>query len=204
MSDRELFGLVVLIAFVVYLCHNHWVVERDAEKEGIEEWKGMLRENEENERMNPLTQDQEKQVDEYFGKNPRTNNKRGKSPTVERRDRDRPAVTEIVSGATSSNVSKAVSSGEAGTLHSQRVTAADKRSGIIRFPKQAKILFPDAKSEVEVLLLGATVRGSYDPRTGPDRERSAVLRVGKNVLGSVRTNERLTVSRGASGTVCLE
>jgi hypothetical protein len=43
----------------------------------------------------------------------------------------RPVVTEIVSESTSANVSEAVSSGEAGTLHSR------------------------TKSEVEVVLLGA-------------------------------------------------
>ena len=125
-------------------------------------------------------------------------------PTVPRHDRGRPVVTEIVSNSTSTNVFKAVPPGEAGTLHSQRVTAADKTSGIIRFPKQAKIMFPDTKSEVEVVLLGARVRGAYDPRTGPDRERSAVLRVGRDVLASVRTDERLTICREASGAVCLD
>lgn len=128
---------------------------------------------------------------------------RGTSP-VPPSDRARPVVTESVSESTSANVSEAVLPGEAGILHSQRVTATDKTSGIIRFPKQAKILFPNTKSEVEIVLLGARVRGSYDPRTGPDRERSAVLRVGRDVLGTVRTNERLTVSRGAGGTVCLD
>jgi|GEM_PF-2333836 len=125
-------------------------------------------------------------------------------PTVPRRGRGRPVVTEIDSESTAAIVSEAVSPGETGTQHSQRVTAADKTSGIIRFPKQVKILFPDTKSEVEVVLLGVRVRGTYDPRTGPDRERSAVLRLGRATLVSVRTNERLTIRRGASGSVRLD
>ncbi len=126
------------------------------------------------------------------------------APTVPRRDRGCPVVTEIVSKSTSTNVSVAVLPEEVGTLHSQRVTSADKTSGIIRFPKQAKIMFPDTKSEVEIVLLGTRVRGAYDPRTGSDRERSAVLRVGRNVLGSLRADERLTISRGVNGSICLD
>ena len=39
--------------------------------------KRIQRENEENERRNPLTREQKKQADEYFGKKSRTKNKKG-------------------------------------------------------------------------------------------------------------------------------
>jgi hypothetical protein len=49
------------------------------------------------------------------------------------------------------------------------------------------------------------VAASYDPRTGPDRERSAVLRVGREALGAaVQQGETLAVTRGLGGIVILE
>jgi hypothetical protein len=41
-----------------------------------------------------------------------------------------------------------------------------------------KWLFPSAKGLVDVTLRGQALSASWDPRMGPDRERSGVLRVG--------------------------
>jgi TDG/mug DNA glycosylase family protein len=87
---------------------------------------------------------------------------------------------------------------------SQRVTANDLRSGQIRFSRAAKRFFPSARATVDVVLRGTRVTASYDPRLGPDRERSAVLRIGGRLGELVRQNEVLHVSRGLGGVVELD
>jgi len=94
--------------------------------------------------------------------------------------------------------------GAATADYSQRVTAADKERGQIRFPRPAKRFFPSSKKHIVVLLRGVRTEGFYDPRTGPDRERSAVLRVGKDALASVVVDDRLRVSALPDGLVVLE
>lgn len=90
-------------------------------------------------------------------------------------------------------------------LVSQPVTAADHAAGRIRFPRQAKGFFPTTRSTVTVVLRGIKVEGRYDPRTGPDRERSAVLSVGRQALVSISGSERLRVSvRPTDGVVTLD
>lgn len=65
---------------------------------------------------------------------------------------------------------------------SQPLTKVDRSRGQIRFPKSAKRLFPVRRAEIRVWLRGVEVRGQWDPRVGGDRERSGVLRVGREVL----------------------
>lgn len=87
----------------------------------------------------------------------------------------------------------------------QRVTANDRSRGQIRFPRAAKRFFPQEKAPVEVVLRGRRVKGRYDPRLGPDRERSAVLVLEKPLLDElVREGEVLQVSRGIGGVVRLD
>jgi hypothetical protein len=90
------------------------------------------------------------------------------------------------------------------TAVSQPVTAVDKENGRIRFPRQGKAFFPDAKTQVWVVLGGVRMQVPYDPRLGPDKERSAVLRVGKGALASAGVGERLSVSRRPDGNVSLD
>ena len=66
------------------------------------------------------------------------------------------------------------------SVTSQRVTEADIEAGIIRLPRIAKPLLPSQKSEVAITLRGTPLTASYDPKRGPDRERSAVLRIRKS------------------------
>lgn len=88
---------------------------------------------------------------------------------------------------------------------SQPVTAADKTAGRIRFPRAAKGLFPSSRSSVTVVMRGIRVEGHYDPRIGPDRERSAVLSVGRQALVGLADSERLRVSvRSTDGLVSLD
>jgi TDG/mug DNA glycosylase family protein len=94
---------------------------------------------------------------------------------------------------------------ERDTKRSQRVTAKDLSAGQIRFPRAAKKFFPTERQTVDIVLRGTRLAGTYDPRLGPDRERSAVLRVGRDPLRDlVRANEVLRVSRGLGGVVLLD
>jgi double-stranded uracil-DNA glycosylase len=86
------------------------------------------------------------------------------------------------------------------TARTQRVTATDLDRGQIRLPREAKRFFPGRKASLEVVVRGVRVRGTYDPRVGPDRERSGVLRIGREQLRSlVHVDEVLQVSRGLGG-----
>jgi hypothetical protein len=86
----------------------------------------------------------------------------------------------------------------------QRVTANDLRAGQIRLPRAAKRFFPTERATVDVVLRGTRLTGTDDPRLGPDRERSGVLRIGKQLSDAVDENEVLTVSRGLAGIVLLD
>jgi hypothetical protein len=87
---------------------------------------------------------------------------------------------------------------------SQRVTLTDIRAGRIRFPREAKRYFPTERDEVQVVLRGVPLGARYDPRTGPDKERSAVLLVGKaNLEALVQADEVLSISLG-DGIVRLD
>ena len=87
-------------------------------------------------------------------------------------------------------------------MTSQRITAKDIESGQIRFPAPAKHAFPRVAGDIEVELRGISVRGRWNPRTGPDRERSGVLRVGRQVLQAhVRADEVLTIGERAGRVV---
>lgn len=88
---------------------------------------------------------------------------------------------------------------------SQQVTKADLEAGIIRLPRTAKRFFPSAPTNVDVVLRGARAVGRYNPRTGPDRDRSAVLRlVGVELKQLIRPDEKLRVTRGLGGIVLLD
>lgn len=87
-------------------------------------------------------------------------------------------------------------------MTSQRVTAKDIESGQIRFPAPAKRAFPREAGDIELELRGIPIKGRWNPRTGPDRERSGVLRVGRQVLEAhVRADELLTIHERAGRVV---
>lgn len=88
---------------------------------------------------------------------------------------------------------------------SQRITANDLAKGQIRFPHETKRFFSASRDYVTVKLRGEEVEGRYDPRNGPDKERSGLLRVGRSVLASVvKEDEVLRVSKRANGAVQLD
>jgi TDG/mug DNA glycosylase family protein len=86
----------------------------------------------------------------------------------------------------------------------QRITENDKEVGQIRLPRATKVLFPNRKSQLDVVLLGQRATAAYDPRTGPDRERSAVLRPGRAAMVAVPIGDRLVVSLGMDGLIRLD
>jgi HEPN domain-containing protein len=78
----------------------------------------------------------------------------------------------------------------------QPVTAGDRESGIVRVPSRSKPLFP-----AERVLLAVVLRGEpldevrWDPRFGPDRERSGVLGIGKHVAAQLIEGETLRIAQ---------
>jgi double-stranded uracil-DNA glycosylase len=90
-------------------------------------------------------------------------------------------------------------------MRTQRVTRTDLDAGRIRLPRSTKQLLPSKAGDVDIVLRGTRVRARYDPRTAGDRERSAVLSIGRALLQDlVGENEVLTVKRGAGGVPVLE
>lgn len=89
-------------------------------------------------------------------------------------------------------------------FRTQRVTAADLAAGRIRIPKASKSLFPSATGMVTIVLRSNKIESRWDPRTGPDRERSGVLSVGRQQLaGLVSDNDVLAITPQPDGAVVI-
>jgi hypothetical protein len=111
-------------------------------------------------------------------------------PTVERSD---------AAPAMSARAARGTASG----YYTQRVSAGDIRQGIIRIPRPVKMLFPGERARVEIDLRGERKSCRWDPRHGPDQERSGVLGVGTPLTrGLVTEGERLSI-RVANGVFYL-
>lgn len=98
---------------------------------------------------------------------------------------------------------------QSGPYSTQRVTAIDLKGGQIRIPLtstfSAKSLFPATSTAVSVVLRGRSLAASWDPRMGPDRERSGVLRIDKTILqGLIREVERLAIIAAADDTIFID
>ncbi len=122
----------------------------------------------------------------------------------ESRSHDAPHVPTIPARQQSQTTQlREVSPGTAGRSRTQRVTAADLRAGQIRIPASGaaltKQVLPTAKTVIDVRLRGRAMNVSWDPRMGPDRERSGVLRVGRSLRDLVSEGEVLTVLSDAGG-----
>jgi hypothetical protein len=81
----------------------------------------------------------------------------------------------------------------------QRITANDLARGQIRLSRAAKRFFPSERTTLDVVIKGIRMRALYDPRLGPDRARSAVLRIGPELRDLVRVGTTLSVSSGPAG-----
>jgi hypothetical protein len=79
--------------------------------------------------------------------------------------------------------------------HTQRVTEVDIRHGRIRVPIAEKHLFPDSKTRVHIRLHGVDFPDvAWDPRQGPDRERSGTLYIGQQLQKLASMDQRLEIS----------
>ena len=80
------------------------------------------------------------------------------------------------------------------TATTQPVTEKDIAGGRIRIPAASKAAFPVVRQRLQIELRGRRLDVAWDPRTGPDRERSGVLSVPRDDLAEdVRAGERLAI-----------
>ena len=99
----------------------------------------------------------------------------------------------------------AEASGSSDYEPTQRVTAKDLEQGQIRLKQPARRFFPSGKERIEILLRGERLEASYDPKLGPDRPRSPLLRIERRRLrNAVQPNEQLRVSRGLAGVIRID
>ncbi len=89
------------------------------------------------------------------------------------------------------------------SFRTQRVTAVDIANRRIRIPIGQKDPFPSSRGDVSIVLRGRHLDVSYDPRMGPDMERSGVLYVGALLQELVVPDEVLTVVSG-DGRILLD
>lgn len=89
------------------------------------------------------------------------------------------------------------------SAYSQRITGNDIRSGQVRIPADGKTLFPPVRSQVDVDFLGQRRSCRWDPRFGPDQERSGVLGAGRALMKLARQEEILAIAHGDGGVVRL-
>lgn len=78
----------------------------------------------------------------------------------------------------------------------QRVTAKDIAAGIVRVPRAGKRLFPAERCRVSLVLRGVEIEDvRWDPRFGPDQERSGVIGIGKEAAAELAEGEVLSITR---------
>jgi hypothetical protein len=93
-----------------------------------------------------------------------------------------------------------------GDYTTQRITTADIRRGQIRIPSRRSSLttglFPASRSTIDVRVRGHLLKGAWDPRTGLDRQRSGVLRLG-TVLSELVGEDDILVACEKEGVIEL-
>jgi hypothetical protein len=78
----------------------------------------------------------------------------------------------------------------------QPITGVDLAHGRIRIPAATKRMFPSSRITIGITLRGVKMTVPYDPRNGPGRNRSGVIRIGRSpLIGIVQAFERLSVSQ---------
>lgn len=91
----------------------------------------------------------------------------------------------------------------------QRVTAKDIEVGQIRIPStntaETKSILPSEKTRINVLLRGRRFSNcAWDPKMGPDKQRSGVIRIGSELGDHVQPDEVLNVEVGEDGIFLIE
>jgi len=91
--------------------------------------------------------------------------------------------------------------GAVSVLRTQNVTAGDISRGMIRVPGPTKRAFPSEATRITVDLMGETLTGCrWDPKYGPDKERSGTISIPSGVLQRVvRPRGPLTVTQVEGG-----
>ena len=80
-------------------------------------------------------------------------------------------------------------------LRTQSITPTDIAGGRIRIPKTTKSMLPPEKGTIDLELCGELLQCGWDPKFGPDRERSGVISVPKTTLVRlVRPGRQLAVT----------
>jgi HEPN domain-containing protein len=78
----------------------------------------------------------------------------------------------------------------------QRVTAKDIAAGIVRVSRAGKRLFPAERGRVSLVLRGVELEDvRWDPRFGPDQERSGVIGIGREAAAELTEGEVLRITR---------
>ena len=89
-------------------------------------------------------------------------------------------------------------------MQTQRVTAKDIDAGQIRVPRGTKALLPAERTQIEVSVLGKRMSARWDPRNGPDRPRSGIIRFGRGSLDHlVNEKQVFNVRRSSDGILEL-
>lgn len=82
----------------------------------------------------------------------------------------------------------------------QRVTANDIAAGIVRVPQPSKRFFPDEQCRISIMLRGVDLEDvRWDPRFGPDQERSGVIGVGKKAAADLAEGDELRITETDGG-----
>ncbi len=78
----------------------------------------------------------------------------------------------------------------------QRVTAKDIAAGIVRVPRGSKRLLPAERCRISLVLRGVDLGGvRWDPRFGPDQERSGVIGIGREAAAELAEGDVLCITR---------
>lgn len=78
----------------------------------------------------------------------------------------------------------------------QRITAKDIAAGIVRVPRAGKRLFPAERCRVSLVLRGVHLEDvRWDPRFGPDQERSGTIGIGVEAAAELAEGDVLSITR---------
>ena len=91
----------------------------------------------------------------------------------------------------------------------QLVTDKDIDGGRIRIPStntaETKSLLPSEKTRINVMLRGRRFSNcTWDPKMGPDKQRSGVIRIGSELGDHVSPDEILSMEVGEDGIIVIE
>lgn len=82
----------------------------------------------------------------------------------------------------------------------QPMQTSDHDNGVVRVPRESKRLFPEERCQIKVVLRGLDLgEVQWDPRLGPDQERSGVVGIGRKAVASLVEGDVLCITRIDAG-----